>query len=190
MSPRQKILYFFYPLLKWIGSLQGQPIKNPGKKPGTDIYSIGLDMADGGSLPLSGFRGRKLLFVNTASGCGYTRQLESLKILQQRFPELAIILFPSNDFKDQEPLSNKEILNFCRVNYGTTFPVAAKSRVTKGGNQNKIFEWLTDAQHNGWNNQSPEWNFTKYLVNEEGSLVAVAGASIDPLLRKFLRLLE
>lgn len=183
-------MYLFYPFLKFIGSFQHSAIRVSAVKPFSEIYSLNISLAGGAQLSLSEFRGRKILVVNTASSCGYTPQIESLKQLQQKFPSLVIIFFPSNDFKNQEPLSNSGILEFCRVNFGVSFPVAVKSVVLKTSDQNEVFYWLTNSNLNGWNDKAPRWNFTKYLINEEGNLVAVADASADPLNRKFVSLLK
>jgi len=88
--------------------------------------------------------------------------------------------FPSNNFREQEKGSDEEIAEFCKVNYGITFPLAKKSVVIKTAGQNKIFEWLTDKEKNGWLSEAPTWNFYKCLINEEGVLTHFFEAAIEP----------
>ena len=121
------------------------------------------------------------MLVNTASDCGFTPQYHDLQNLYQEFKDkLTIIGFPANDFGEQEKGSDKEIANFCEVNYGVSFPLAKKSKVVKGPDQNKIFEWLTNKNENGWNEQQPTWNFCKYLVDENGKLTHFFESSVSP----------
>ncbi len=122
-----------------------------------------------------------MLLVNTASSCGYTGQLEELQKLQDEFDEkLLVIGFPANDFKEQETGSNEDIATFCKRNYGVGFLLAQKSSVIKGQHQHPVFQWLTDKSKNGWNDKAPEWNFGKYLVDENGVLLNYFGAAISP----------
>ena len=128
------------------------------------------------------------MLVNTASNCGYTNQYEDLQKLYQQFnDQLEIIAFPANDFKEQEKGSDNDIAQFCQVNFGVTFPLAKKSVVIKSGDQNNIFKWLTDKSKNGWNEQPPVWNFSKYLVNEQGSLTHYFDPSVSPLSEDVLK---
>jgi glutathione peroxidase len=119
--------------------------------------------------------------VNTASDCGFTQQYAELQQLYEaRKPALEIIAFPSNDFKQQEKKNDTEIAQFCRTNFGITFPLAAKSSVTRSPMQHPVFEWLSNAKKNGWNDQAPSWNFSKYLVNETGMLTHCFDPSVSP----------
>ncbi len=123
-----------------------------------------------------------MLLINTASDCGYTGQYKELEKLYQQYKQrLMIIGFPANDFKEQEKGSDEEIAEFCRINYSVTFPLMKKSTVVKSPEQNPVFQWLTDKNKNGWNNQPPTWNFSKYLVNEEGILTSYFDPSISPV---------
>jgi glutathione peroxidase-family protein len=107
---------------------------------------------------------------------------EELQKLQIEMPEkLVVIGFPANDFKAQEKAGDKDIAAFCQKNYGVTFPLAKKSVVVKKGAQNPVFKWLSDPKSNGWNDQEPVWNFTKYLINEQGELIGVFGPAVSPL---------
>ena len=121
------------------------------------------------------------MLVNTASDCGYTEQYEALqKIYEENKEKLAVIGFPANDFKEQEKGTDEEIAQFCKLNFGVTFPLMKKSVVKKVAEQNEVFKWLTDSAKNGWNNKPPSWNFAKYIVNEEGVLTNYFGSSVSP----------
>lgn len=185
MTLRQRIMKFFYPallLLNRVTSGKGSVVRNTRQsRPHHSVYDLETTDIHGQPLPLGAFRGRKMLFVNTASNCGYTQQYDDLEQLYRQFPQrLVIIGFPSNNFHNQEKGSNSEIAEFCRINFGVSFPLAEKSDVLPGKNQNRIFRWLTRSAENGWNNKVPEWNFSKYLLNEEGVLTHYFGPSVSP----------
>ena len=122
------------------------------------------------------FGGKVLLIVNTASECGYTPQYEGLERLYRRYRDkgFAVLGFPANDFGGQEPGSNKEIAQFCRLNYGVTFPMFAKTPVV-GAKANPLFREL--AARTG---KPPRWNFHKYLLDRMGQPVAVFESSVEP----------
>ena len=143
--------------------------------------SLKIDLSNGDILPLNELKGKKVLLVNTASDCGYTGQFEELQRIQNLYKESLVILgFPANDFLEQEKGEDSSILNFCQVNYVVTFPIAKKSVVIKKANQNLIFEWLSNPAKNGWNDQEPVWNFSKYLLSETGELLGYFGPAISP----------
>ena len=122
-----------------------------------------------------------MLLVNTASDCGYTPQYTDLqKLYEEQKDKLVIIGFPANDFKEQEKGTDEEIAQFCKLNYGVTFPLMKKSVVIKSGEQNPIYKWLTDVKQNGWNEEQHSWNFSKYLISEDGVLLNYFGPSISP----------
>jgi len=128
------------------------------------------------------YKVKKVLIVNTASDCGYTAQYAELQSLYTQFGDRLIILgFPCNQFKEQEKGSDQDIASFCQVNYGVTFPLFQKSDVKKGLNQHPVYQWLTDSAKNGWNTQEPVWNFSKYLLDEEGRLTHYIDPSVSPL---------
>ncbi|HTO50134.1 MAG TPA: glutathione peroxidase [Burkholderiales bacterium] len=129
------------------------------------------------AVPLCQFSGKVLLVVNTASQCGYTPQYEGLEKLYRRYRErgLVVLGFPANDFGGQEPGSNKQIADFCQVNYGVSFPVFAKTAVV-GANANPVFRDL--AAKTG---SAPRWNFHKYLVDRNGVPVASFATQVEPL---------
>jgi len=123
-----------------------------------------------------------VLIVNTASNCGYTNQYQELQKLYDQYKEKLIVLaFPSNDFKEQEKGNDEEIAAFCQVNFGVSFPLAKKTVVVKAPDQNKVYEWLTRKELNGWNDQQPTWNFSKYLIDEKGQLSHYFDPAVSPL---------
>ena len=135
---------------------------------------------EGDSLDLSTFRGRPLLIVNTASKCGYTPQYAGLQRLHERYGErgLVILGFPSNDFGGQEPGSASEIGAFCRKNYGVSFPMMAKVHA-KGPEIAPIYRTLTEQTAEDIRGEI-KWNFTKFLVDADGHVVARFGSSVEP----------
>lgn len=186
MTGRQKILKAIYPLWILFTKLTGKNTKilvnNKKMQPAQSIYGLNVQLNNGSTLPLQTYKGKKVLLVNTASDCGYTNQYEDLQKLYVRFnDQLEIIAFPANDFGQQEKGNNQEIAQFCKVNFGVTFPLAKKSVVIKSDEQNNIFKWLTDKKQNGWNDQPPSWNFSKYLINEQGELTHYFDPSVSPL---------
>ena len=150
--------------------------------PTVSFYSLKTFANDGTEISLDRFKGKKILIVNTASDCGYTPQYHDLQELYNTYKnKLVIIGFPANDFGEQEKGSDEQISGFCKKNYGVDFPLAKKSSVVKGQQQNKVFEWLSNKNENGWNEQQPTWNFTKYLVNEDGVLTHYFDPSLSPM---------
>ena len=149
------------------------------KVPAT-IYQFKVQALNGGTIDFAAFRGKKILVVNTASRCGYTPQYAALeKLYESRKDKLVIVGFPANDFGSQEPGTNEEIAAFCTANYGVTFPMAAKITV-KGKNMAPIYHWLTEKEYNGYQNSSIKWNFQKFLIDEEGKLIAVFPSASKP----------
>jgi glutathione peroxidase len=186
MTYRQKVLKAIYPGLMWFTKLGGNKAKTMDNsqqaKPLTPLYSLNVVLNNGQQLPLGSLEGKKILLVNTASDCGYTSQYEDLqKLYDENKDRLVIIAFPANDFKEQEKGSDQEIAAFCKLNFGISFPLAVKSSVVKGAGQNEIFKWLSDKKLNGWNEQEPTWNFSKYLVDEKGSLINYFGPAVSPI---------
>jgi glutathione peroxidase len=184
MTIRQKILKATYPLMMWAAKKTGENTLAlaDSKPPITSLYTLKVALNNQSQLDLNTLRGKKIMLVNTASDCGYTGQYEGLeKLYQQHNDKLVIIGFPANDFKEQEQLDDAQIASFCKLNYGVTFPLALKSIVVKQAGQNEIFQWLTDRNKNGWNDQAPSWNFCKYLVDENGTLTHFFASSVEPL---------
>jgi glutathione peroxidase len=194
MTTRQRILKIIYPLWMGFTNLIGRrsaTYKNKATaKPPVSFYELQAELNNGSTLRFSELKGKKVLLVNTASNCGYTNQYESLQQLHERFGDrLAVIGFPSNDFKEQEKGNDDEIAAFCKLNFGVTFPLAKKSSVA-GGSRNAIFRWLSDKTQNGWNEQQPAWNFSKYLVSEDGMLLQYFDPGISPVSDELINLLD
>ncbi|GAC1383996.1 MAG: glutathione peroxidase [Ginsengibacter sp.] len=146
-------------------------------EPNVSFFNV---MKDQG-IDVEKYNGRKLLIVNLASRCGYTPQYSELEQLNKNYGDkISILGFPSNEFGNQEPGSDKEIQEFCKVNFGVTFELFRKESV-KGENAQPIFKWLASSSANGWNDISPKWNFYKYLISESGRLEGVIASSISPL---------
>jgi glutathione peroxidase len=136
------------------------------------IYSFKVKDIQGNDFDLATLKGKKVMIVNTASECGLTPQYEQLEQLYQTYKDknFVIIGFPSNDFLSQEPGSNEEIASFCKKNYGVTFPMMSKISV-KGTDKHELYQFLTTKALNGVEESEVQWNFQKYLINEEGMLV-------------------
>jgi len=191
---KQKMLRKLYPLIRKLGKRgkNGTVLSNESKStPISSFYDLEMVLNNGDSVHFSAFKGTKVLLVNTASDCGYTGQYEELQSLHERMGDsLQIIAFPANDFANQEKSDDKEIAQFCQVNYGVTFPIAQKGVVIKNEEQQPIFNWLSDKNQNGWNNHAPDWNFGKYIVDENGVLTNYFGPSVSPLEEVFLTALK
>lgn len=184
MTARQKVLKAIYPVFMWLNKKSSNMEKAPERTvvPPISFYSLADTTIDGKKFDFSELKGKKVLLVNTASDCGYTGQYEELQKLSNKFKDkLVIIGFPANDFKEQEKGSDEEIAKFCKVNYGIDFPLMKKSTVINGAAQNNVFKWLTQPAQNGWNDQQPVWNFSKYLVSEDGKLINYFSPSIPPM---------
>jgi glutathione peroxidase len=185
MTSRQKLLKAIYPAWMWWTKLKGKnttELSNQQKQPPVSFYLLKGILNNNTELDLASLKGKKVLLVNTASDCGYTNQYDDLQKLYEEYKDkLEIIGFPANDFKEQEKGTDEEIAEFCKLNFGVSFPLMKKTTVIKSLQQDNIFKWLTDSSKNGWNNKPPSWNFTKYLVNEEGVLTNYFGPSIPPM---------
>lgn len=182
MTFRQKLMKTIYPLIMWGTGKQATKISNREVKPAADFHRLSAVAIDGAPFSFEQLKGKKVLLVNTASDCGYTGQYEVLQQLADRYKDKLVVLgFPANDFKEQERGSNAEIAQFCKRNYGVDFPLMEKSTVIKSAAQHPVYRWLTDAAQNGWNTKAPSWNFSKYLVNEEGVLTHYFDPGVSPL---------
>jgi glutathione peroxidase len=135
------------------------------------IYDIEINSLQGNPINLSLFKGKKILFVNVASKCGFTPQYKELQKLHNLYEEsLVVIGVPCNQFGKQEPGNSSEINEFCQINYGVSFLITEKISV-KGKKQHPLYSWLTNKNENGRKNSSVKWNFQKYLINEDGDLI-------------------
>lgn len=179
----KNIINFFYvPRMKLNKHLKmGKVLTNKENvKALKSIFEIEYELKNGEKTTLNQYKGKKILIVNTASECGYTPQYAQLQEMHEQMNDhLQILAFPSNDFGAQEPGSDDEITDFCRVNYGVTFPVLKKTEVS-GENKSTLYHWLSNKNMNGWNEQAPEWNFCKYLIEEEGNLMAFFSQHVEP----------
>jgi glutathione peroxidase len=193
MTYRQKVLKAIYPAFMWWSKLTGKGrtgLENK-KPPAVSFYSLKGILNNGDTLDFTTLKGKKIVLVNTASDCGYTNQYDDLQKLADRYKDKLIVLgFPANDFKAQEKGSDEEIAAFCKANYGISFPLMKKSTVIKSPEQNPVYQWLTDSSKNGWNNKAPSWNFSKYIVNEEGALTNYFGSSVSPMSKDVLKAIE
>jgi glutathione peroxidase len=156
----------------------------------SSIYDFKVEGLEGGSIDFSKFKGKKIMIVNTASKCGNTPQYEGLEELYEKYKDkLVIIGFPANNFGQQEPGSNAEIKEFCTKNYGVTFPMAAKISV-KGDDIAPIYKYLTDEAKKLGIEDPVKWNFTKFLLDENGKLIAVIHNKTKPMSEEVLKYLN
>ena len=145
------------------------------------IYDFKVEGLEGGTIDFSTFKGKKILIVNTASKCGLTPQYEGLQKLYDTYKEkLVIVGFPANNFGGQEPGTNTEIKEFCKQNYGVSFPMAAKVSV-KGEDIAPIYKWLCSKAENGVLDAEIKWNFGKFLLDENGNLINYFGSKVTPM---------
>lgn len=150
---------------------------------GTSIYDFKLPSLEGSTIDFSEYKGKKILIVNTASACGNTPQYAELEILYKKYKDkLVVVGFPANNFGGQEPGTNTEIKEFCKKNYGVSFPMAEKISVT-GDDIHPLFKYLTEEAKKLKDSPDPiiKWNFTKFLVDENGKLVKVFPTKIKPM---------
>ena len=153
----------------------------PVATPQGSIYDFKVEALDGSTIDFAAFKGKKILIVNTASACGYTPQYEGLEALYKKYQDkLVIVGFPANNFGGQEPGSNSEIKEFCKKNYGVSFPMAAKISV-KGDDTAPIYKWLCNKTQNGVLDAEIKWNFNKFLLDENGILITKFDSGVKPL---------
>lgn len=144
------------------------------------VYQFKVTSIDGGTIDLEKFRGKKILIVNTASKCGFTPQYAELQQLADRYKDkLVVIGFPANNFGGQEPGSNTDIQEFCKKNYGVTFPLSEKISV-KGDDADPLFKYLTSAENPDFTGEI-KWNFEKFLIDEHGKLIHRFRSKVKPL---------
>jgi glutathione peroxidase len=145
------------------------------------IHDFKVEALDGTTIDFATFKGKKILVVNTASQCGYTPQYEGLEALYKKYQDkLVIVGFPANNFGGQEPGTNGEIKEFCKKNYGVSFPMAAKVSV-KGDDIAPIYKWLCSKTSNGVMDAEIGWNFGKFLLDEKGQLVNYFPSKVIPM---------
>lgn len=147
----------------------------------TAIYDFNAKALDGKDVSLGDWRGKVMLVVNTASKCGFTYQYEGLEALHRQYAErgLAILGFPCNQFRKQEPGDAAEIANFCSLTYDVTFPMFAKIDVN-GDGAHPLYKWITKEKRGLLGSSSIKWNFTKFLVDRAGKVVGRFGPTVKP----------
>lgn len=172
----------------------------------SSIYDFKVEGLEGGSIDFSQYKGKKIMIVNTASKCGNTPQYKELEELYEKYKDkLVIVGFPANNFGGQEPGSNEEIKEFCTKNYGVTFPMASKVSV-RGDDIDPLFKFLLEQSNEMAKQikadntkdilykrflQDPViWNFTKFLIDENGKLVAVFHNKVNPMSPEVLKYLN
>ena len=191
---------FHYALLTIIGFsivilLSGFSYKSIAKKTDdksaskANFYDLKAISIDGEEVSFEKYKGKKILIVNVATKCGYTYQYEGMQKLNDLYEgKVAVLGFPANDFLFQESGSNESIAEFCETVFGVTFDMFEKI-TTKGRKQSPVYTWLSDSNLNGWNDQRPTWNFCKYLIDENGELVAFFDSRVKPLSKEITSLL-
>lgn len=156
----------------------------------TSVLDIKLKSLSGEDLTLEKFKGKKVLIVNTASKCGYTKQYADLqKLYDQHSDKVEVVGMPCNQFMGQEPGSNEKIAEFCQKNYGVTFTMLEKADV-KGKDQHPLYQWLTQKEKNGVLDAKVSWNFNKFLIDENGKMIAHFESSVNPMDEKILSLIK
>jgi glutathione peroxidase len=147
-----------------------------GSRMPDSFYALKTTALSGAPVDLTAFQGKVTLVVNTASQCGYTPQYKGLQALHTELAPkgFSVLGFPSNDFGGQEPGSAQEIKTFCEKNYGVTFPMFSKVVTKAGPDQSAVYAWL------GQSGNLPKWNFSKYLVDKRGKVVAFFPSDVTP----------
>ena len=132
----------------------------------------------GDPMPLSGFKGKTVLVVNTASACGLTPQYEGLQALHEKHGDAGLVVLgvPANDFGAQEPGTEEEIQNFCTTKFNVSFPMTQKQTVI-GGDAHPFYKWIVDQLGA---DSAPKWNFHKYLIGRDGELLGTYGSRMEP----------
>jgi glutathione peroxidase len=147
----------------------------------SSIHEFTLNSIDGQPVPLAQFKGQVVLIVNVASRCGFTPQYAGLEALYEKYKDRGFVVlgFPANNFLWQEPGTNEEIKSFCTLKYHVTFPMFAKVSV-KGPDKSPLYQFLTDKKANPSTGGGIRWNFTKFLVDRNGKVIARFGSSVPP----------
>lgn len=184
MAIFRKIITAAYPLQMKIARVTGlgiQIYENENNVIANEsFYSLKATLNTGEEIHFDRYKNQKVLIVNLASKCAFTPQYTELEKLYEKDGNLVILGFPSNNFGKQEPGNDAEINNFCKINYGITFPIFKKNNI-KGNSKQEVYKWLTDKNKNAWNDIEPQWNFYKYLIDENGNLSKIFSSSVSPL---------
>jgi len=155
------------------------------------FHDFSAETIDGEMLNFKNFKGKKVLVVNVASKCGLTPQYEQLEELYKTYggENFTIIGFPANNFLKQEPGSNAEIKEFCKLNYGVTFQIMSKISV-KGEDIHPVYKWLTKKAENGVMDAEVSWNFQKFLIDENGKLIAMFPPKTSPMDAEIIKMIQ
>jgi len=147
----------------------------------TTLYDINVNTIKGDEISLDRYRGKVLLIVNTASKCGFTPQFKGLELLYEKYRDqgLEILGFPCNQFLKQDPGTDSEIVEFCSLNYGVTFPMFSKIDVN-GADTHPLYSLLKSSAKGLLGSEKIKWNFTKFLVNREGRVINRYASNTEP----------
>jgi glutathione peroxidase len=174
--------FMFKDIVKGIFSDKNETLAAPvtHAAPTKSLYDFTVKSLDGKPVALSGFKGKKVVILNTASKCGFTPQYADWEQFYKQHGDKVVVLgFPSGSFANQELGSSEEIAQFCQKNYGVSFPMFEKVDV-KGDSKSPLYKWLTTKELNGWNDKEPTWNFCKYVINEKGELTNFFASKVKP----------
>ena len=175
-----------------VGSLTGTAKNARSDAPAaSSVHDFTMKSIDGADVPLARYKGKVLLIVNVASKCGYTPQYTDLEALYQRYKDKGLVLlgFPANNFGWQEPGTDAEIKTFCTTKYNVTFDMFSKISV-KGDDQHPLYAYLTSEDANAATAGAVKWNFTKYLVDKNGHVIAKFGSGTKPLSEDLVKAVE
>jgi glutathione peroxidase len=177
--------------MKYILSIAAFVMLSAFSFPGVNsIHSFKVKSIEGKTIDFASFKGKKILVVNTASKCGYTPQYDALQKVYNGYKDkLVIVGFPANNFGGQEPGSDSEIQDFCKANYGVSFPMASKISV-KGSDIAPIYKWLTSKTENGVLDAEVGWNFGKFLLDENGKLLQYFPSKVKPDSEEILKFVK
>ncbi|MFR3214976.1 MAG: glutathione peroxidase [Dysgonomonas mossii] len=155
------------------------------------LYDFKVKDIDGNNFDLSSLKGKKVLVVNVASKCGLTPQYDKLQDLYEKYKDknFVVIGFPANNFNGQEPGTNEEIKTFCTLNYNVSFPMMSKIDVV-GDKKAPLYKWLTEKSQNGKMDAEVQWNFQKFMIDENGQLVDFVAPREDPFCDKIINWIE
>ena len=157
----------------------------------SSIHDFTLNSIDGSPTPLSSLKGKVVLLVNVASFCGYTPQYEGLEALYKKYKDqgLVVLGFPANNFGEQEPGTNEEIKKFCSTRYHVSFPMFSKVSVV-GSDKTPLYQFLTDKKANPSTGGEIQWNFTKFLADRNGKVIARFDSAVEPDSSEVIRAIE
>ncbi len=155
------------------------------------VHDFTLDTLNGTPTPLVNFKGKVMLVVNVASQCGFTYQYEALQALYVKYKDQGFVIagFPANNFGAQEPGTNEEIGAFCKSKFGVTFPMFSKISV-KGADKAPLYQFLTDTKANSKTGGEIQWNFTKFLVDPSGKVIARFEPAVEPNSKEVISAIE